>query len=228
MIKAVFFDVGNTLFFYNYDFLRGLLEERYQFDVSNEELEATHKIIARSFGRMLKEGLTHTQIVYEAYTSWFRALGIRDDRIDHIIQTINSHPFKHLFWAKMGEGTIETLNWFLDRDYKLGVISNAEGQIERLIRHAGIEDCFEIILDSHDVGYHKPDERIFKKALKKLKVSPQEAVHVGDLIEADVLGARAAGIEPILIDHDNRYPDVDCLRVNKLQELKDLPIFNQE
>ncbi|MFH1873600.1 MAG: HAD family hydrolase [Pseudomonadota bacterium] len=227
MIKAVFFDVGNTLFFYNYDFLRGLLEERYQFDVSNEELEATSKIIQKSFGKMIREGMSHTEIAYEAYFSWFRAIGIREDKIDHIIQTINTHPFKHLFWAKMADGAIDTLNWFLDRGYKLGIISNAEGQIERLIRHAGIEDCFEIILDSHDVGYHKPDERIFKKALKTLKVNPQEAVHIGDLIEADVLGARAAGIEPILIDRDNCYTDIDCLRVNKLQELKDLPIFNQ-
>ncbi len=228
MIKAIFFDIGNTLFFYNYEFLRGLLEERYQVDVTNEELEATSRIIQRSFGEMVKQGMPHAEIAYEAYKKWFRSIGISDERIDHIIQTINAHPFKHLFWAKMEEGAIDTLKWFLDRGYQLGVISNAEGQIERLIKHAGIEDCFQIILDSHEVGYHKPDERIFKKALKKLKVNANEAVHVGDLIEADVIGARAAGIEPILIDRDNSHADIDCLKVRKLRELTELAIFKQE
>jgi len=225
MIKAIFFDVGNTLFFYNYDFLRGLLEERFNVDATSEELEATHQIIRQSMGPLLDQGLSHEAIVEEAYMRWFRSIGIDDEKIPSIIEAIKSHPFRHLFWAKIEDGTKELLTWFRDRGFKLGIISNAEGQIKRLIEHAGLESSFETILDSHEVGFQKPDERIFLKGLADLNVLPAEAVHVGDLFEADVIGAQAAGITPILVDRDGRYPDANCLTIKNVGELKGLPIF---
>lgn len=225
MLKAIFFDVGNTLFFYNYDFLRGMLEERFSVDVTSEELEATHQIIRRSMGPLLDQGLSHELIVEEAYRRWFRSIGIEDEKISLIIEAIKNHPFRHLFWARIDEGTKEILTWFRDRGYRLGIISNAEGQIRRLIEHAGIESSFETILDSKEVGFQKPDGRIFKKALEDLNVEPSEAVHVGDIFEADVVGARAAGITPILIDPEGRYPKANCITVKSIGELRDLPIF---
>ncbi len=225
MIKAIFFDVGNTLFFYNYDFLRGLLEERFGVDVTSEELDATHQIIRRSMGSLLDQRLSHEAVVEEAYKRWFRSIGIEEDRIPPVIEAITTHPFRHLFWARLEDGTKELLIWFKDRGFRLGVISNAEGQIRRLIAHAGLETTFDTVLDSHEVGFQKPDLRIFKKGLDDLNVTPAEAVHVGDLFEADVVGARAAGILPVLVDRDGRYPEANCLRVKNVAELKDLPIF---
>jgi HAD superfamily hydrolase (TIGR01549 family) len=225
MIKAIFFDVGNTLFFYNYEFLRGLLEDRFGIDATHEELEATHQIIRQSLGPLLDQGLSHEAIVEEAYRRWFRAIGIEEERIDSIIDAIKNHPFRHLFWSRMGEDTKEVLTWFRDRGYRLGIISNAEGQIKRLIDHAGLTSSFETILDSHEIGFQKPDERIFKRGLADLKVQPNEAVHVGDVFEADIVGARSAGIIPILVDREGRYPDASCLTIKHIGELKNLPIF---
>ncbi|PIU55055.1 MAG: hypothetical protein COS89_08375 [Deltaproteobacteria bacterium CG07_land_8_20_14_0_80_38_7] len=228
MIKAIFFDIGNTLFFYNYDFLRGLLEERYDIDVSTEELEATHIIISKSFGEMVQHGLSHKDSVDLTYKKWFRSLGIDEGKIDDIINTIHNHPFKHLFWSKIGDRTVEVLNWFKDHGYKLGVISNAEGQVKRLIEYAGIDASFDTILDSQEVGFQKPDEKIFLKALDDIGVKPEEAVHVGDVFEADVLGARSVGISPILVDRDNFHPNADCTRIKNIGELKDLAIFKDK
>ncbi len=225
MIKAIFFDVGNTLFFYNYDFLRGLLEERFGVDVTTEELEATHQIIRNSMGPMLDQGLSHEMIVWEAYKKWFRSIGIEEEKIPAIIDAIKTHPFRHLFWARMADGARELLTWFKDRGFKLGIISNAEGQIKRLITHAGLDASFDTILDSHEVGFQKPDERIFERALADLNVKPSEAVHVGDLFEADVVGARAAGIVPVLVDREGRYPEANCLTVKNVGDLRNLPIF---
>lgn len=226
MIQAVFFDVGNTLFFYNYDFLKDLLVERFNVDVTTEELEATHQIIRNSIGPMLDQGLTHESIVEEAYRSWFKALGVEQDKIDDIITAIKTHPFRHLFWARTEEGTKELLTWFRDRGYRLGIISNAEGQVKKLVEHVGLSSAFDTILDSHEVGIQKPDERIFKKALEDVGAKPDEAVHVGDLLESDVVGAQAAGITPVLVDKEGRYPDADCIKVCKVSELKDLQIFS--
>jgi HAD superfamily hydrolase (TIGR01549 family) len=225
MIKAVYFDVGNTICFFNYDFLKDLLVERYAIDVTTEELEATHRIIRKSVGPMLNRGLTHESLVAEAYRSWFRALGVEEDKIEDIIGTIKNHPFSHLFWARTEEGTKELLVWLKEKGYRLGIISNAEGQIKRLISHIGFEPVFDVIIDSHEVGFQKPDQRIFDYALKELDVKASEAVHVGDLIESDIAGARAAGIIPILVDREGQYKDADCIRVARVQELKDLPLF---
>ena len=226
MIKAVYFDVANTLCFFNYDFFKGLLEERYNVDVTTEELEATHQIIRQTVGSMLDQGLAHESIVREAYTSWLRVLEVEENKIAKIIEDIKNHPFRHLFWARTEEGTKELLIWLRERGYRLGIISNAEGHIKKLVDYIGLASSFDTILDSHEIGYEKPDERIFKHALKDLGVNPEEAVHVGDLWEADVQGARAAGITPILVDRDERYPHVDCIKVKRVGELKDLSLFS--
>lgn len=226
MIQAVFFDVANTLFFYNYDFLKGLLVERFNVDVTTEELEATHQIIRNSIGPMLNRGLTHESIVTEAYRSWFKALGVDEDKIDDIIETIKTHPFRHLFWARTEEGTKDLLTWFRERGYRLGIISNAEGQVRKLVDYVGLSSAFDTIIDSHEVGISKPDERIFKKALEDVQAKPDEAVHVGDLLEADVVGAQAAGITPVLVDKEGRYPDADCIKICRVSELRELAIFS--
>ena len=225
MIKAIFFDVGNTLFFYNYEFLSGLLMERFSVDVAKEELEVAHQIIRQSLGPLLDQGLSHEAIVEEAYRRWFRAIGIEEERIQTVVDAIRDHPFRHMFWSRMEDGAKEILTWFRDRGYRLGIISNAEGQIKRLIDYAGLTMSFDTILDSHEVGFQKPDERIFLQGLAELSVKPNEAVHVGDLFEADIVGARAVGIVPILVDPYGRYPDANCLTIKHVRELKDLPLF---
>jgi putative hydrolase of the HAD superfamily len=59
---------------------------------------------------------------------------------------------------------------------------------------------FDRVYDSAVVGVEKPDVTIFQKALNDLGVRPEETLHVGDLESVDVLGARRAGIHPILVD----------------------------
>jgi len=227
MIRAVFFDVGNTMFFYNYEFLSSLLQERFDIDRDPRELEAIHYSLKEIIQEKAKEKKGHRTMVEEVYALWLSELDIEDDRIPRIIEVIESHPFPHFFWSRMGEGVKETLEWFRDRRFKLGVISNAEGQIRRLLEYTGVDEYFDVVLDSMEVGVEKPDTRIFKKALAELGVKSDEAVHIGDLLEIDMKGARDAGLIPILVDRENRYPDLDCLRVSRVNEVTALPIFQE-
>jgi putative hydrolase of the HAD superfamily len=74
---------------------------------------------------------------------------------------------------------------------------------------------------SEAVGFPKPDARIFKAALEKTGVEGKEAVFVGDQYRIDVVGARNAGIQPILIDRYDLYPDIkDCPRIRTLPEIE--------
>lgn len=225
MLKALFFDLGNTLLFYDYDFLKGVLEERYKIDVGVDELEATHKIITSSIGSIVDNNFTHERMINETYRRWFKSLGFEEDKIGGMIKYILGHPFRHLFWARMEAGTQDELNWFKDRGYKLGVISNSEGQVRRLVEHLGLDSKFDLLVDSHEVGFCKPDKKIFEYALGKIGVSPNEAVHIGDIFEIDVMGAKGVGISPILIDRDGFHKNKDCTKIKSLGELKNLPMF---
>lgn len=102
-------------------------------------------------------------------------------------------------WSGAAPGARETLDALRDRGYRLGVVSNADGRVRRLLEEAELAANLEIILDSAHVGFEKPDPRIFLAATGKLGLPPASCAYVGDLYEIDILGARAAGLRAILI-----------------------------
>jgi len=93
--------------------------------------------------------------------------------------------------------------------FKLAVVTNTSVSKEEDIRKALIKvelaEYFDAIVTSVDVGYEKPDERIFRVALKKLGVRPDEAVMVGNRIKTDVLGANRVGMKTIHFNWNDRY-----------------------
>ena len=87
---------------------------------------------------------------------------------------------------------------------RLGVVSNWGWYAPELLQTLELSRHFEIMSISARVGYQKPHAAIFEHALDLLAVGPEEAIHVGDDPEADVVGARRVGIEPVLIDRHGR------------------------
>ncbi len=128
------------------------------------------------------------------------ALGVegRQERETAARQIAREHSRANL-WSGAAPGARETLETLRERGYRLGVVSNADGRVRRLLEEAGLASSLEIILDSAHVGFEKPDPRIFLAATGKLGLAPASCAYVGDLYEIDILGARAAGLRPILI-----------------------------
>lgn len=86
-------------------------------------------------------------------------------------------------------------------DLKIALISNAARSTEtyrRMLSSFGVEKYFDGFVISCEVGYLKPRKEIFERALSLLKVKPREALHVGDLFRADVVGATAVGMNACL------------------------------
>ena len=77
--------------------------------------------------------------------------------------------------------------------FKIGIISNAWSQIEEALVEWGINDAFEVVVGSGDVGIMKPESRIFQIALERLGVEPSEAVFVDDTDVGLTAGIRAGG-----------------------------------
>ena len=112
-----------------------------------------------------------------------------------------------------------TLERLVGDGYALGLISNAPADTSRAVRALGLTKYLGTIVISGVVGYTKPHPEIFRIALRETGVDASEAVHVGDLYEADVIGARNAGMEGILIDRDGTQRSPDCPRVRSLSEI---------
>ncbi len=82
---------------------------------------------------------------------------------------------------------------------RLAIISNWLWEAPELFHEVGLSAHFEQLVVSARLGYDKPHPEIFRHALALMDVSPDRALHVGDSYPADILGARAAGISPVLI-----------------------------
>jgi putative hydrolase of the HAD superfamily len=83
---------------------------------------------------------------------------------------------------------------------KVGIVSNWDTRLEGIIAGLGLGGFVETIVCSAVEGLRKPDPRIFELACERAGVRPERSAHVGDHMYADVIGARAAGIRPVLID----------------------------
>jgi HAD superfamily hydrolase (TIGR01549 family) len=108
--------------------------------------------------------------------------------------------------------------------FRLGVVSNFYGNVDRILADARIAPLLSVIVDSTVVGMSKPDPGIFAHAVAALEMSPAAVLHVGDSYERDVCAAHAAGLRTAWLTRDTEqaapadtyHPD---LRVGSLHTL---------
>ena len=103
----------------------------------------------------------------------------------------------------------------------LGIISNGarEQQIGKLER-AGLLKYFSVTVFSEDVGLGKPSEKIFLEACRRGKVQPEECIHIGDDLAADVAASQALGMQPVWLDRvDREIRTVQAHRITTLAHL---------
>jgi len=123
---------------------------------------------------------------------------------------------------RLFDDVLSCLDRLTSSGLRVGVISNNDEAADR-VRELNVEHRVEIIVSPATFGTGKPDPRIFAESLALMRVDPDRALYVGDSFDHDVVGARAAGLTPVLIDRFgiNLRAD-DHLRVAGLHELADL------
>jgi len=150
------------------------------------------------------------------HTYLLQGLNVMDDRVRDtlVVNTQNSAN-----WDQILPGTREALQR-LRREYKIAVISNADGKIDAVLRRRGIVDCFESITDSGIVGQEKPHPAIFEAALREMNAEPADSLYVGDVYSVDYVGARKAGMQAVLFDVAGAYREREFPRVESLAGLE--------
>ena len=101
----------------------------------------------------------------------------------------------------------------------LGVVSNFEEWLERLLEQLGVARFFAVRVISGVEGVEKPDPRIFRLAMDRAGVQPEESVYIGDNPEFDTEPAEAVGMFGVLIDRRGRFPAHPGPRITTLDDL---------
>jgi putative hydrolase of the HAD superfamily len=101
---------------------------------------------------------------------------------------------------RLDKETSPTLIKLHARGFRMGLISNFDHRLYRILAELGLSGYFETITISSEAGFAKPSPEIFRIALRKYGSAPGEAIHVGDSVEMDAAGALGAGLAAILLD----------------------------
>lgn len=206
-LRAVFFDVGNTLLYAEpsvSEVCRQVLAEAgHVRDLS--AIDAYMPLVDAYYEERYAEDDAfwtdeeRTSSVWVGmYSLLCRELGIEAEAVD-IARRVYDEFGRPDRWAAYADvrPAFERLR---GRGLRLGIISNWDSRLVRLLVGLGFGDVLDDIISSADVGLHKPDPRIFELACGRLGVAPHEAAHIGDHHYADVLGASAVGMRAVLID----------------------------
>jgi HAD superfamily hydrolase (TIGR01662 family) len=232
-IKAVFFDLDGTL--------------RHSVPEGGEVFTA----YVTSLGLHVDEEDRLRAMRWE-YLYWASSADLRDDLLAHSADTENfwiEYSRRRLIalgaspaWAlelapkasaHMGEmykpesivpdDVRRTLPQLQQAGYVMAVVSNRDKPFRETLESHGLSEFFPYSLAGGEVDSYKPEPGIFEHALKQMNVTARETIYVGDNYYADVVGARRAGLEPVLYDPHLIFPDADCTTIRSFDEL--LPVI---
>jgi putative hydrolase of the HAD superfamily len=225
---AVFFDAGETLVHPHPTFpdLFSKILIREGHPVEAETIRERIHVVFDRFARAaeMNELWTTTPersraFWHDVYGIFFRELGIAD--ANGLIDTVYAE-FTDLANYALFEDVVPVLERLRDDGLRLGIISNFEEWLERLLDHLGVSTYFDVRVISGVEGMEKPDPRIFELAMSRAGVEADASVYVGDNPRFDIDPAAALGMLPVLIDRRERFPDAAGARITSLHELPSL------
>lgn len=218
MIKAIFFDAADTLFY-----------------VRDGVARVYHEVASRHFDpppvKDIKSAFSHAfstapPLAFPGATDaerktlekgWWKGVVSRvfeglgtferfDEYFDELYET-----FRSAAWEIFPE-TVEVLTELRRRGYTLSIISNFDSRIYDVCGRMGITGFFDPILISSEAGVAKPASEIFGMALERHGLEPGECLHIGDSLKHDYVGARGAGLNALLLDREGEAgADVDSI-----------------
>ncbi len=229
LIKAVFFDWFNTLALYEppREELHSQVLHKFGIDIAPSRLFPGILAADKYFFAEVVRSPVTKRSPEEQGQAYIRYAEIMLDeagcKVDQelIPQIVKEWPqvFSRTQFV-LFDDVLPTFKTLKERHLKLGLITNASKDAISIHRKLGLEPYLDFTVTSEEAGTDKPDPAIFLLALEKAGLISSAAIHVGDQYEVDIVGARGAGITPVLIDRFDLYPEIkDCLRIRALPEL---------
>jgi FMN phosphatase YigB (HAD superfamily) len=223
--KAVLLDVGGVFLVPTHERILGAFT-RAELPMSADVLDRAHYAGARAFP-VTDDAQLDWPTKWRAYLDGYMTeCGTPDDARDDVHRHLDSEFADAALWLRELPGSRAGLRDLAGTGVRLGIISNADGligqrlaEMEMLQVGPGIGVAVECLIDSGAVGVMKPDPRIFHLALEAMGIEAADAWYVGDMPGIDVIGARAAGLLPVLMDPYELHLEADYHRVSSLTDL---------
>ena len=182
----------------------------FEYWASSEELEQDLEM----YGQFTEEFWLH----YMKRKMW--AVGLSEKQTTDLAEQVQLE-FDALYQPEtlVGKDVMPTLKALRSRGYKMGVVSNRSNSIDDEIKSLGFDVYLDFYFSSSDVQIWKPDPGIFEHALFLAESSAEATAYIGDNYYTDIIGAKNAGIYPVLYDPRNIFPDVDCHVIKDIADL---------
>jgi FMN phosphatase YigB (HAD superfamily) len=224
-LEAVLLDVGGVFLIPLHDRILGAFA-RAGAPTRAELLDHAHYAGALAFHVREENWADSWRTYLDAYITH---CGVPDDVRADVHEHLDSEFSDAALWFREIPGAREGLHALAATGTRLGIVSNADGfigqrlaELELLQVGPGIGVEVECIIDSGAVGVMKPDPRIFHLALDAMSIEATNAWYVGDMPAIDVVGARAAGLRPFVMDPHDLHHETDYDRVGSLTDLAEL------
>jgi putative hydrolase of the HAD superfamily len=225
MVDAVLLDVGGVFHLPDPDRIAGALA-RAGHTADREHLARAHYSGAAAFHTDIDAEREWHETWNSYNVAYARAAGVPDDLMADAVEHLKAEFATAALWTHVIPGSRDALRELVETGVTVGVVSNADGTVAARLREfevlqvgpgPGVEVA--CIIDSGAVGVTKPDPAIFAIALDAIGADPDDTWYVGDMPAIDVVGARAAGLRPIVIDPFGVHERLDCDVVGSLREV---------
>jgi putative hydrolase of the HAD superfamily len=227
MIRAVFFDFYNTLI--TFDPPREALQVKacldFGIEVNPQALPrgywAADDFMSRENARLSIQQRSREEVQefwanYEATLLKTAGVEVSKELALRIFTRLRQLDRKYILF----DDALPAINLLKNRGMILGIISNLSRRLDGQCEELGLTPLIDFALTSFEVGAEKPHPPMFLTALERAGLSASEVVHVGDQYHSDVIGARGAGIKPLLLDRNGFWEGIkDCIRIRSLEEI---------
>lgn len=212
LARAILFDAGNTLLRMNYPAIAEYLAGRGGAVTAGQVEEAELRARVRLDRDLAPGASTEAGPIHGRYLRYLlEHLGItEEEEIQEIARWRRGYNPPVGLWNQADPEARAALELVKGAGLVTGVISNSNGSVRSILEETGLAGHLDFILDSTVVGIEKPDPRIFELGLRHADVPPAAAVYIGDLYSVDVLGARRAGLDAVLLDPRGFWGPRDC------------------
>lgn len=229
--KAIFFDLDDTIWDFKknsvnaIDHIRKIYQEKYDLKIESNIFkniyEEKNSILWDEYrrGRRSSNSISYTRFI-DVGKHFDIEIGLEESKI------IASSYLEELYKGTiLIDGAIEILE-YLSNNYVLGLITNGFKQGLIRLERCGIKKYFKYTISSEEFGHPKPKADIFIHSAKKVNISPQECIYIGDNYEGDIIGAKKSGLGSIFFNPKEKpfstyeiQPDYSIKRLDELKRI---------
>ncbi|MCK4562126.1 MAG: YjjG family noncanonical pyrimidine nucleotidase [Flavobacteriaceae bacterium] len=221
-IKHIFFDLDHTLWDFetNSNKTFEFIFQKNNIDIDINDFKEVYKPINAKYWKLFREDrVTKEELRYARLKDTFDLLRFETD--ESIIEILSEDYITYLScYNTLFEGAIDVLT-YLQAKYQMHIITNGFEEVQfKKLENSKLLPFFNQIITSEKVGVKKPNPKIFSYALDIANAKAKESIMIGDNFEADILGAKNAGMQTIFCEFNGEIATEKVITISKLSQLK--------